>query len=175
MPRNIEIKAKITDLSSVQRRVEAIADHGPTELNQVDTFFNCNDGRLKMREFSDASGVLIYYKRPDVAGPRESVYFVSPTDDPETLKEILNITNGTLGIVKKRRLLYLTGQTRVHLDDVEDLGVFVELEVVLREDQTPDDGATITRDLMKTLNIAETQLINTAYFDLLAKNTPDSR
>jgi len=167
MPRNVEIKAKVEDFSTLRQGVEAIADHGPTELNQVDTFFKCNDGRLKMREFSDSSGELIYYKRPDIAGPRESVYFVSPTPDPSTLKEILNITNGTLGVVNKRRLLYIVGQTRVHLDDVENLGVFVELEVVLRDDQTADDGATITRELMKTLNIAETQLINIAYFDML--------
>ena len=171
MPRNIEIKAKVTDLLSIQKRVEAIADHGPTELHQVDTFFNCKDGRLKLREFGDSPGELIYYKRPDTAGPRESVYCVSPAIDPGTLKQILSATNGTLGSVKKRRLLYIAGQTRVHLDDVEDLGVFVELEVVLRPGQTPEEGVTITQDLMKTLKIDETQLINIAYFDLLQRGT----
>ncbi len=167
MPRNVEIKAKLCDLSSVQGIVDGIADQGPTELNQVDTFFGCKVGRLKLREFSDDPAELIYYKRSDTAGPRESVYAVSPAPDPAILKQILNTTNGTLGIVKKRRLLYIIGQTRVHLDNVENLGSFVELEVVLRENQTTNEGVAITKTLMATLGIDETQLVSTAYFDLL--------
>ena len=166
MPRNVEIKAKV-DLPAVQARVEAIADDGPTELQQSDTFFKCRDGRLKLREFADGAAELIHYQRPDDAGPKESRFFVARMTDPETTKEILGASNGVLGVVKKRRLLYWIGQTRVHLDQVDGLGDFLELEVVLRDDQSMDEGTAIARRLMETLHIQENQLIEGAYFDLL--------
>ena len=167
MPRNIEIKATVEDPAALQRRVEAIADQGPTELQRVDTFFQCSSGRLKLREFGDAPAELIYYRRPNTTGPSESTYFISPAPDPEALKQILANTNGTLGVVKKRRLLFLIGQTRVHLDQVEGLGSFVELEVVIQNNQTTDDGVVIAQDLMEKLPIQEDQLVDAAYFDLL--------
>jgi adenylate cyclase class IV len=61
----------------------------------------------------------------------------------------------------------LVGQTRIHLDEVEDLGTFLELEVVLDEDQTTEEGAEIARKLMKDLDVADTTLIHQAYIDLL--------
>ena len=167
MPKNVEIKAAVDDLSAVQRVVETIADQGPIELHQTDTFFRCTTGRLKVRELNGASAELIYYQRSDEAGPRESVFFVLPVSEPETTKQILNASNGSLGVVKKRRLLYLIGQTRVHLDQVEGLGHFVELEVVLQGNQSTDQGVDIANGLMEALNIHEGQLVETAYFDLL--------
>ncbi len=167
MPRNIEIKATVKDFPVIQRRVESIADQGPNELHQIDTFFHCDSGRLKVREFSDSPGELIYYQRANMAGPKESLFFVSPAPDPGAMKQVLAAANGTLGVVKKRRLVYLVGQTRVHLDRVEGLGSFVELEVVLQENQTTDDGVVIAKDLMKRLDIRESHLLDTAYFDLL--------
>ena len=66
------------------------------------------------------------------------------------------------------RQLYLAGQTRIHVDTVKDLGDFVELEVVLRDDQSEDDGVAIAHQLMHALGIAETDLLDVAYVDLLA-------
>jgi len=166
MPRNVEIKARV-DLAALQSLVEAIADDGPKELLQSDTFFGCRDGRLKLREFADGSAELIYYRRPDQSGPKESLFFVGAITDPETTKHILSASNGVLGVVKKRRLLYWIGQTRVHLDRVDGLGEFLELEVVLRGDQSTDEGTAIAHRLMETLHIQRDQLIEGAYLDLL--------
>ena len=167
MPRNVEIKAAVDDLSVVQRVVESIADEGPIELHQTDTFFSCTNGWLKVRELSGASAELIYYQRTDEAGPRESVFLIAPVSEPERTKQILSASNGSLGMVKKRRLLYLIGQTRVHLDQVEGLGQFVELEVVLQGNQSTDEGVAVANGLMEALNIHQGQLIDSAYFDLL--------
>ncbi len=73
------------------------------------------------------------------------------------------------GVVRKERLLYMVGQTRVHLDSVEGLGHFVELEVVLRPGQSDDEGQAIARDLMARLGIREADLLETAYMDMLAQ------
>ncbi|PKU28596.1 c-jun-amino-terminal kinase-interacting protein 2 [Limosa lapponica baueri] len=80
---------------------------------------------------------------------------------------VLGQALGVLGVVRKERLLYLVGQTRVHLDSVEGLGDFLELEVVLTEEQTVEDGERVAQQLMKELGIEEQDLISGAYLDLL--------
>ena len=91
----------------------------------------------------------------------------APTTAPEALKAILTTTLGVVGVVRKRRWLYMVGQTRVHLDRVEGLGEFVELEVVLHPDQPGEEGVAITQGLMARLGIAEGQLVDVAYIDLM--------
>ena len=131
-------------------RVAALADQGPIEIEQDDTFFRCERGRLKLRAFSVAEGQLIFYRRPVQAGPKESFFVISPTASPDSLREALSLAFGIAGRVRKHRTLYLVGRTRVHLDQVETLGHFLELEVVLREGESgggreggsrPDGGA----------------------------------
>ena len=84
MARNVEIKARIDNVESLAPRVAAIATEGPVEIVQDDTFFRCDSGRLKVRVFSSESGELIFYRRPDAHGPKESFYLRSPTTAPMT-------------------------------------------------------------------------------------------
>ena len=167
MPRNIEIKARIDSVESLLGKVAAIADHGPVEIDQDDTFFACGAGRLKLRAFSSTEGELIFYRRPDQAGPTESFYLISPTSAPDVLRESLTLAYGQAGRVRKRRTLFLVGRTRIHLDRVEDLGHFLELEVVLSDGETVEAGEAIAHDLMEKLGISSAQLIKGAYVDLL--------
>jgi predicted adenylyl cyclase CyaB len=168
MKRNVEIKAKVAGLAAVRRIVEGLADSGPMELEQEDTYFACPRGWMKLRRFIDcAQGELIYYERSESSGPKESRYIVHPTADPEGLRDVLSAGLDVRGVVRKRRTVYLVGQTRVHLDQVEGLGDFVELEVVLRPEQDSSDGIAIARDLMAMLGIFPSQLVDRAYMDLL--------
>jgi adenylate cyclase class IV len=167
MARNIEIKAHIDDIGSITRKAAALADKGPFEIIQDDTFFTCPNGRLKLRAFSRETGELIFYRRPDQAGPKESFYLISPTSTPDILREVLTQAYGPAGRVRKCRTLFLAGQTRIHLDRVEDLGDFMELEVVLSEGDPIEAGETIARDIMEKLGISSDQLIERAYVDLL--------
>jgi predicted adenylyl cyclase CyaB len=165
MARNIEIKAHIED------RAAAIADEGPVEIAQDDTFFECRSGRLKLRAFSGTEGELIFYRRADAAGPKESFYIRTPTSSPDTLREALTLAYGETGRVRKRRTLFMVGRTRIHLDVVEQLGCFLELEVVLHEGEAAESGVREAEDLMQRLGIQPSQLIQRAYVDLL---TPDT-
>jgi len=169
MDRNIEIKARIESVDSLAPRVAALADHGPVEIIQDDTFFTCGRGRLKLRAFSSGDGQLIYYQRPNQAGPKESSFVISPTPAPASLREALSLAYGSAGRVGKRRLLYLVGRTRVHLDRVEDFGEFLELEVVLAEGEPAEKGVEEARRLMAALGIRPGQLVEGAYVDLLAE------
>jgi predicted adenylyl cyclase CyaB len=171
MARNVEIKAKVSDLPALRQHAESMADRGPTLIEQEDTFFLCPSGRLKLRRFSEGTGELIFYQRPDTNGPRQSQYFISAIPDPQSLTTVLTRAYGIRGVVRKRRTLFWVGQTRIHLDEVDDLGTFIELEVVLEEHQTSSDGIEIARKIMKDLDVAESALVDKAYIDLLEKGT----
>jgi predicted adenylyl cyclase CyaB len=169
MPTNIEIKARIRDFADLKRRAEAISDSPVEVISQEDTFFVTSKGRLKLRLLAPDRAQLVYYERPDQDGPKRSDYFIFNTNDPENLKTTLSLSLGIRGVVRKTRYLYKVGQTRVHLDDVEGLGQFMELEVVLHDDQSDDEGQAIANDLMKKLGIGPTDLVEGAYMDLLEK------
>jgi predicted adenylyl cyclase CyaB len=168
MPRNIEIKARVPRPSELLEAVIDIADRGPTVFAQDDTFFACPNGRLKLRMFAEQQGQLIFYRRDDLAGPKLSEYVMAATTEPDALRGTLALAYGAVGRVKKTRTLFFVGTTRVHLDDVEDLGHFMELEVVLEAEQTPEEGEAIARELMHKLGIEPEQLVRRAYVDLLA-------
>ena len=167
MARNVEIKARIESVAALAPHAAALADQGPTEIVQDDTFFACASGRLKLRAFSATSGQLIFYQRPDRAGPKESFFLISPTSSPDTLREALTLAYGQAGRVRKHRTLYLAGRTRIHLDRVETLGDFLELEVVMADGEPAEAGVTVAHDLLAKLGIAQDQLIDRAYVDLL--------
>ena len=171
MARNIEIKARIESVEALLPRAKAIAESEPTEIDQDDTFFNCPNGRLKLRAFSDTAGELIFYQRPDSAGPKESFYVVSPTASPNTLREVLSLAYGQCGRVRKHRTLFLVGRTRIHLDRVEGLGDFIELEVVISEGESGEAGVDIAQALLGKLGISREQLVEGAYVDLLARSS----
>lgn len=168
MATNIEIKAKIRDFDRLKKWVEQISDTPVEIIPQTDTFFHTPQGRLKLRELG-GHGQLIYYERVDVSGPKRSNYFISHTDEPASLAEVLTFVLGVRGVVRKQRLLYLVGKTRIHLDQVEGLGNFLEFEVVLDDEDTPEEGEQIAAELMQTLGIKETDLVEGAYMDLLEK------
>jgi adenylate cyclase class IV len=149
--RNIEIKAHVADMEALSGRVAAIANSGPTEIPQDDTFFRCDNGRLKLRTFGDGSGELIFYRRGNQGGPKESFYLLAPTAAPDSLREMLTHANGQAGRVIKHRTLFMVGRTRVHLDRVQGLGDFMELEVVLTEGEAPEAGVREARELLARL------------------------
>ena len=172
MPRNVEIKARAPRPDQLLDAVLDLADRGPTVFAQDDTFFGCPNGRLKLRTFSSTEAQLIFYRRDDLPGPKLSEYVMATTAEPDAMRGTLSLAYGVIGRVRKTRTLCFVGNTRIHLDDVEDLGHFVELEVVLTPDQGVDDGQAIAGDLMRRLGIEPAHLVTRAYVDLLADRGP---
>jgi predicted adenylyl cyclase CyaB len=170
--RNVEIKARIASVEALLPKVKAVADQGPFEIRQDDTYFACTAGRLKLRMFSKAEGELIYYRRADQQGPKESFYLRSPTTAPEVLRESLTLAYGQTGHVEKHRTLFLAGRTRIHLDRVSGLGHFLELEVVLEENESSDAGVREANELLVRLGVERSQLIEGGYVDLQRSDLP---
>ncbi len=149
MARNIEIKARARDFARQSRLAAEIATAGPELLEQHDTFFRVPHGRLKLRLLGEGRGELIAYERADSQGPKTSEYQIFPTEQPALLEQVLTKSLGVCGVVAKKRTVYFHGPTRIHLDEVAGLGQFLELEVVLTEDQPEAEGHTLAEDLIE--------------------------
>lgn len=169
---NIEIKAWARDFEFQQAKVEKFSSCTSQYIPQCDTFFSVVSGRLKLREFADGTGELIYYQRDNTNGPRKSHYSISKTSTPEALKEIVTQVLPVAGQVVKQRWLYIVGPTRIHFDRVESLGEFIELEVVLGQNQqTAIDGEKIAAEWMERIGISPEDLLGEAYIDLLSRTS----
>jgi adenylate cyclase class IV len=169
MGRNVEIKARATNFEKQRLAAEGLATAPGESLVQEDTFFDVTRGRLKLRQIAGRPSELIHYDRTDSPGPKESVYCFYHTDRPDPLKEVLNRALGVRAVVRKKRTVYLIGQTRVHLDQVDGLGEFIELEVVLEPGQDIQWGTAVAEELMLKLGIKKQDLVANAYADLLLK------
>ena len=167
MSRNIEIKARVPNRQELIQRVESLTTF-EQQLTQTDTFFYCNNGRLKLRQIEESeSSELIFYQRDNSTEASLSTYVRTPIPKPDDIKSILQQTLGIRGVVRKVRHLYMWERTRIHVDQVDDLGNFVELEVVLDPSQTELSGKSTAQQLMQQLNIKESDLESAAYIDLL--------
>ncbi|HEY3319766.1 MAG TPA: class IV adenylate cyclase [Planctomycetota bacterium] len=167
MPVNIEIKARASNVAAQRRAAEKLSDRAAEVLLQDDTFFNVKSGRLKLREQPGRPGELIFYQRPDQKGPKHCDYSIFRTERGSELKALLTAALGVRGVVKKKRMLYMIGQTRVHFDEVDGLGSFIELEVVMREGQSEAEGRRIADNICAKLEIGEQDLVECAYLDLM--------
>ncbi len=141
------------------------------EHRQGDTYFRVPCGRLKMRRIRDSPrGTLIYYDRPDRAESRYSKYYLAPVDDAEEVETLLDTALGTLVKVDKTRHLFLYGATRIHLDRVENLGCFVELETVMQY-QTEEEARAEHELVKQTLGLDEREIVAVSYGDLLQERS----
>jgi len=165
--RNVELKARDPHPDRSLERARALGAEDRGELRQRDTYFGAARGRLKLREQEPGGAELIAYERADAAEARESRYRIAPVADPAALREALEAALGTDVVVDKRRHLLLWEGVRIHLDRVEGLGAFVELEGVAgAESDLARERALVDR-LRAELAIADDAVEATGYADLL--------
>jgi homotetrameric cytidine deaminase len=149
--RNVELKAIDPDPARSLAVCRELGAEDRGVLRQRDTYFRARSGRLKLREEEPGGAVLIHYDRPDAAEARESRYRLTRVEDPDDLRASLDAALGTLVVVDKERHLFLWDGVRIHLDTVEGLGSFVELEGVAppESDLTPEQEkvARLRREL----------------------------
>ena len=115
---------------------------------------------MKLRAFPNGSGELIFYRRANAEGPKTSFYGIAPKHNADLLRNALSLAYGQVGRVLKKRTLYLVGRTRLHIDQVEHLGDFMELEVVLLEGEAKAAGIQEALERMSALGIPESALVD---------------
>ncbi len=167
--KNIEFKARCTDLTPIRAYLELVEARYVGEDHQLDTYFHVPAGRLKLRE-GTIERSLIFYQRPNQAGPKQSDVKLHRVEE-DTSATLRGLLAGALGIkvvVDKRRHIYFIDNVKIHLDEVEGLGTFLEVEAIDRVGDV--DAAFLLRQcehLLTQFSVAESDLITHSYSDLL--------
>jgi predicted adenylyl cyclase CyaB len=167
--RNVELKVRLRDLSHARKLAVELSGGPPQELRQADTYYRCAQGRLKLRQFAGGSAELIAYTRPNENAPRLSQYSLAPVTDAEKLHEALGAALGVLVVVNKVRELSIYKNVRIHLDEVEGLGTFLEFEAVLDSQSRDEDGEPRVRELSARFQLRPDDLLAESYSDMLLR------
>lgn len=168
---NIELKARLASLDTARRIAISLADTRLPDQHQIDTYFHCRDGRLKLREIVGERAELIAYRRPNEIGPKASTYFLLPVEVPEQCKEALATTLGIRSRVEKHREIYLHRNVRIHLDRVVGLGEFLEFEAVLGEEYPEAQSQKLVHELRQKFKITDDDLLDSSYGELIESVT----
>ena len=164
--KNLEFKANCDSLDVLRGHLANLQAEQRRTMKQLDTYFNVPQGRLKLREINTHEAQLIYYERADLAESRYSNYQVCDVPEPIAFKQLATMALGVKGVVEKQRELWIFGHTRIHLDEVRDLGQFVELETVIH-DQTEGEAQAEHQLVKDALGIKEEDLVSVSYSDLI--------
>ncbi len=170
---NIEIKARCDAPQSIRTILEDCSAEFKGTDHQIDTYFKVSRGRLKLRQ-GNIENSLIFYDRPDTAGPKRADVALYRTDGPggAQLHDVLAAAVDTRIVVDKQREIYFIDNVKFHIDTVKGLGNFVEIEAI---DETGHLGIEKLRQqcdyYIALLNIRPEDLINTSYSDLLLRHS----
>ncbi len=167
---NIETKAKIHDLESLKN---ILSNNNAVFIkisDQVDHYFNCTTGRLKLRISDNKRGALIYYERENTLDSKDSYFKTLDVSDYESLKDMLTKSLGIKAVVTKKRKKYKFQNTFIHIDEVKDLGLFVELESVVSDLDDYDKILEEHKIVQKLIKINSNDFISESYSDLLINN-----
>lgn len=163
---NVELKARLASLDHARSIAVQLATERLEDQHQVDTYFDCRQGRLKLREINDQRAELIWYDRPDQAEPKPCRYFRIPVPDPAAVKQALEAALGILVVVAKHREIYLADNVRIHLDRVVQWGTFLEFEAVLDPETSVEQGRQQVERLRQRFGISPVDLLTGSYADL---------
>jgi len=165
MPVNIEIKARCSNPAEASAMLQKLGAVSKGIDHQVDTYFKVDDGRLKLRE-GNIENNLIYYKRDNQDGPKKSDVILYPAGQQPGLKQILTETLGVRIVVDKKREIFFIDNVKFHVDNVENLGSFIEIEAI-GEDDDEEKLDEQCKHYMRVMNILEEHLVSVSYSDLL--------
>ena len=164
---NIEFKARIGDIISLENKLKELDPVFIGEDHQVDTYFNIANGRLKLRE-GNIENALIWYQREDTAGSKRSEILLYTHQPHPVLKEILVKLHGIKIIVSKKRRIFFIGNVKFHFDRIDELGTFIEVEAIDRDGTIGIDTLQEQCNHYATLfNIGEPDYIANSYSDML--------
>lgn len=171
---NIEIKAKAADLARARDILLGAGAVLKGIDRQVDTYFNVSHGRLKLRQ-GNVENNLIHYFREDQRGPKKSEVIICPVPaNSDVLKNALATSCGILAEVSKTREIYYIGNAKFHLDEVKNLGKFIEIEL-FGDNKNEEELWKDCRKYMASLKIDENNLVDNSYSDMLISLNPDKK
>jgi predicted adenylyl cyclase CyaB len=164
---NVELKVRLPSLDSARQTAQSLATDQLPDQDQIDTYFRCHHGRLKLREIEGAPAQLISYQRPDTTEAKASRYYLIDAPDPVAMLQGLTEALGVLVRVEKHREIYFYKNVRIHLDQVKRLGTFLEFEAVLEREEQIEQGEAVVTWLQEQFDIQGEDLLTSSYSDML--------
>lgn len=164
---NVELKARLAGLDAARQIARQLPARDAGLLDQIDTYFCARRGRLKLRVINQESAELIWYFRPDCEDAATSRYTLVPVPKWDLMRDTLA---GALGVdcqVKKRRELFLWENVRIHLDQVDGLGSFLEFEAVMSVGGEERQEQEKVQFLRQQFHISDADLVAVSYSDLI--------
>jgi len=171
---NVEIKARTNKANTIRNFLLDNKAEFKGVDEQTDTYFNVEHGRLKLRQ-GNIENNLIFYNRPNQSGPKQSDFDVLKVEDSNLLREMLAKSIGIKVLVHKKREIYFIGNVKFHIDSLEGLGQFVEIEASNKE--YPVDITQLHQQCiyyMKEFGIEEGDLVNLSYSDMLIEHSENT-
>jgi adenylate cyclase class 2 len=166
---NIEIKASCLSLDRARDIAADLGARRAATVTQIDTYFVVAAGRLKLREQDPGQDELIFYTRPDQTTAKLSRYETAFVEDTSAMLSLLTEALGVHARVRKRRELWRLDNVRIHLDEVEALGTYLEFEVMVIAGHSEADCRRRADALIQAFAIEAADLISSSYADLLAQ------
>ncbi len=165
---NFEFKAKTSDLEKAEKKLLSLNPKFIGEDNQTDTYFNVQNGRLKLRE-GNIENALIYYERPNTASAKQSNVLLYKHDPDKTLKEILTKSLGVKVIVNKKRKIYFIDNVKFHFDTIKELATFfIEVEAIsTNEKNSVEQLEAQCKTYASLFNIQAEDYVSFSYSDLI--------
>lgn len=165
---NLEIKVSASNIGEIRKKILETEAEDFGVLFQVDTYFIVGEKRLKLREEKNKS-YLVFYVRPDTKESKFSKYYIVnvPLYFSSIVKKILSFIFSVKVVVDKKRNLFIYKNTRIHLDEVRDLGFYVELETVFKNDVSDETLRSEHQFVIESLGLNNCDLIKESYSDLL--------
>jgi predicted adenylyl cyclase CyaB len=167
---NIEIKFAVNSLNDIEQFLSKENDcHFSKTIHQADIYFHSKRGRLKLRIPSAGKAELISYERENLNRPRQSDYHIYSVENPDLLRTVLEETLGVKTIVIKERNIWMFRNVRIHLDQVADLGEFIEFEAVINRENNHEQSAQNLDEILNRFSIFSMELVPESYSDLLIR------
>lgn len=163
----IEIKARSGEASLIRTILQEKNATFKGKDHQIDTYFNCQHGRLKLRE-GKIESALIHYFRPNQEGPKRSDVLLYKSPIPNDLKTVLTAALGIKVVVDKEREIYFIDNVKFHIDTVKNLGSFVEIEAIAPEKDTPEAFLLEQcKHYLALFGIDDNDLMSNSYSDMM--------
>ncbi len=168
MRQNLELKARISSVSEAVHAAHRLKAKAKGILRQRDVYYKVSHGRLKLRIINDRSAELIFYNRPNKKGSRYSDYFLLHISNVRLVNELCTAAFGQKVVVEKKRRLFIYKNSRIHLDEVRELGTFIEFEVLVKHGR--HQAQKLLEALVTKFNIRRATIIAVSYADLVLRN-----
>ena len=164
---NLEFKARLASLETAHQLAQEVSTRAPLREFQLDTYFHCPQGRLKLRQIDRCRGQLIWYQRADQAVARESYYQLIEIREVEAVCQLLSAALAVRARVEKQRTVYWFENVRIHIDEVRALGTFIEFEAVISTPAERVAAADQLEFLSDALKINATDVLTMSYGDMV--------